>query len=205
MKVLPGAFILFGYFLQTQGYRAPPLPLPAQAAPPAPVPAGNYDYSYNYEYPEYEDKADEEPVPPQFQATDLNVRVEMGKVATLACKVGNLDGGIIMWKKKETSELLAVGEKIISRSHLQVDMERGDTSLLKIYVRDQTDAGEYVCEVSAYPAPIEQTFRVEIVGHVRPTFARDVQLVRARSEPNEVLKAADPISLLDLALFFFSI
>ena len=56
------------------------------------------------------------------------------------------------------------------------------------------------------PTNMFEEFEPNMVREFEPTrMVEDVQLVRADTKPHEVLKAADPVSLLDLTLLLLSL
>ncbi|TRY78849.1 hypothetical protein TCAL_07740 [Tigriopus californicus] len=110
------------------------------------------EYSYDDDYTE------EEPQPmlnPQFTTEAQNFKMEVGQVLRLPCLVDKLGPMVISWKKSAPDgdiQYLATSGHILTQDRrFSVEVEEGRGSSLVISIAQDSDVGEYVCEVSSNP------------------------------------------------------
>lgn len=125
------------------------------------VPTYDSDYlgdeqseDYNYE----DDYTEEEPQPllnPQFTTEAQNFKMEVGQVLRLPCFVDKLGPMVISWKKSapdgDNQYLATSGHMLSQDRRFSVEVEEGRGSTLVISMAQESDVGEYVCEVSSNP------------------------------------------------------
>jgi len=95
---------------------------------------------------------------PFFTSQANTYRAQVGNSVTLFCQVENLGDSNIIWK--ESNRVISAGTTII-RKDPRLSLEDGYN--LRIDDLQETDSGEYVCEVETYGSPLHQSSRLEIL------------------------------------------
>ncbi len=73
------------------------------------------------------------------------------------------EGFVLIWKKGST--ILAVGKQLMVKDDPRVKLEESATgNTLVISLAEPTDAGDYLCQVSAQHKPIELRHSVKVRG-----------------------------------------
>lgn len=111
---------------------------------------------------------------PTFTSVGETMLVNEGSTIRLPCIVNRLDGFVLLWKKGD--EFVAVGEQMVVKNDPRIQLIRetnenggmiGNT--LVISLAEESDAGDYVCQVSTFK-PVEIKHSVKI--RVKPVVQR---------------------------------
>jgi len=99
---------------------------------------------------------------PKFITNSLDKTVNQGDIARLPCKVENLSGFVLLWKRDE--KIIALGSQIVNddSGRFAVETESSGSTLVVRLVRP-ADQGRYTCQVSALkPIKLEHTLHIRV-------------------------------------------
>ena len=73
------------------------------------------------------------------------------------------EGFVLIWKKGDT--ILAVGKQMMGKEDPRVKLEESENgNTLVISLAEPTDAGDYLCQISAHNKPTELRHSVRVRG-----------------------------------------
>lgn len=115
---------------------------------------------------------------PKFVSTSTNQLVNEGDRIKLPCIVDKLEGFVLMWKKGKT--MVAVGSQLIHKDDNRVQLEETENgNTLVISLAEPSDAGEYICQISAYkPTELRHSVRIRVAPVIQPVPANGLLVVR---------------------------
>ncbi|XP_059095188.1 lachesin-like isoform X2 [Tigriopus californicus] len=98
---------------------------------------------------------------PKFESTSINELVNEGGTIRLPCIVDRLEGFVLLWKKGDS--ILAVGKQMVEKDNrYQLESEENGNTLV-ISLADQSDAGNYTCQISTFqPSEIHHTIKIRV-------------------------------------------
>jgi len=95
---------------------------------------------------------------PFFTSKPNTYRAQVGNSVILICQVENLGDSSIIWK--ESNRIISADKQIIRKDDRLSLMDGYD---LRIDNLEETDSGEYVCEIETHGSPLHQTSQLEIL------------------------------------------
>jgi len=111
---------------------------------------------------------------PTFTSVGEQLLVNEGSTIRMPCIVNRLDGFVLLWKKGD--EFVAVGDQMVVKNDPRFQLiketnENGGVigNTLVISLAEETDAGDYTCQVSTFK-PVEIKHSVKI--RVKPVIQR---------------------------------
>jgi len=105
---------------------------------------------------------------PTFVSTASNQLVNEGDTIKLPCWVDKLDGFVLLWKKGK--DIVAVGSQLINKEDNRVKLEETENgNTLVISLAEPSDAGEYMCQISASrPLELRHSVQIRVAPQIRP-------------------------------------
>lgn len=81
------------------------------------------------------------------------------------------EGFVLIWKKSET--IIALGKQLMVKDDPRVKLEESENgNTLVISLAEPTDAGDYLCQISAQHKPTELRHSVRVRGKETFSFIR---------------------------------
>ena len=112
-------------------------------------------------------------------STNQSYEVLKGSSQVLECKVENLGKFVVLWRKGD--RILSAGKLLVRKDGKVTLTEKYELKLIDI---DESDAGEYVCEVDVFGETKEVGHQMNVLGKFKYCLTKKIKtkkLSRAKS------------------------
>ncbi|CAB4060843.1 unnamed protein product [Lepeophtheirus salmonis] len=114
----------------------------------------------------------------------LDLMVNEGETIKLPCLIDlHAQGFAVIWKKEPGNHIVAVENQVIDRKDTRIKLDqapkgRGGNTLI-ISLSEESDAGEYRCQISAYkPTVLKHTVKIRVAPKIRPIPSNGLLIVK---------------------------
>ncbi|XP_059095185.1 igLON family member 5-like [Tigriopus californicus] len=127
--------------------------------------ADDYDYSSDDDYLNENEQVVH--TIPQFTSTSSEMLINEGDTIKLPCFVDELDGYVLMWKKK--NDIISLGGQMMKKDARIQLVEGKNGNTLVISLAEVEDEGEYQCQLSANQLmEIRHNVKIRVKPMIRP-------------------------------------